>query len=261
MDEPLEIPVEDSQEPELHKKPLLAGLARSIFIDSIVEFLRGVVHFFYTHIKLLLDSFRFLWVPFYTGSKKEATELMNRSQAVVGFLLTVMGALNFLVKVNVIDEPDETLTNLYGNEQSGIMINVIFFVVLAISYFILQAILVLLGRLYRFIASPAPNTAANDMLFIHMGNQVFILGALGGLIMRLIHTSQTIDAENEYPSFLLAGFILFALLYLFIFCRLFWKRKDIAPGRKIGYITTAVLWHGLISAFIATMLVFFYVGV
>ena len=93
MNEDLQNNVNEVPEPELHKKPLLLWLARSIFIDTVIEFFRGILRFFAVHIKLLLDSFRILWRPFYKGTKAEVAELMDRSQAVFGFLLTILGIL------------------------------------------------------------------------------------------------------------------------------------------------------------------------
>lgn len=253
--------VETTPEPELQKKPMLGALARSIFVDSILEFFRGIGSYLALHARLLFESFQFVWVPFYHGTKEEADRLMNRSQAVFGFLLTVLGALIFLVKVNAIEEPDANLSNLYGNEQTGILINIAFFIILAISYFVLQALMVLLGRFYRLITRPTPNMASNDMLYIHMGNQVFILGALGGLIMRMIHNNDTIDSDSNSGYYIMIAFVVFAILYIIIFSRLFWHQKNISLGIKIIYTMIVAIVHGLIASFIASMLIFFYVGI
>ncbi len=262
MNETTEYPVmEVTTEPELHKKPLLAWLAKSIFVDTIVEFFRNVIHFFAVHINLLLDSFRFVWKPFYKGTREEAELLMNRSQAAFGFLLTVLGFLIFLVKIGAIDEPDANLTNYYGDEKMGIMLNIVFFIILAISYYLLQALLVLLGRAYRFIAKPVTSIAANDLLFINMGNQAFIIGALCGLFVRLIHTNSTIDENNNSSFFWIIGFVLYACIYLVLFSRLMWNNQNVSRNKKIIYAIVVSIFHSLFSSLISTMLVFFYVGV
>jgi len=261
MNEPIEEITEIAPGPEMHKKPILAWLAKSIFVDSIVELFKGIGHFFAVHIKLLLDSFRFVWVPFYKGTRTEAEELMNRSQAVFGFLLTVLGFLIFLVKLNVIEEPSKEFMDALGNEQTGLIMNVMFFVILAASYFILQVILVLFGRLYRYIAKPTPNIASNDMLFVHMGNQAFILGSLGGLIMRMIHNNDTIDSENDTAIVWMIAFAFFTVLYIIIFSRLLWKEKKAAILKRIIYITAVSIFHALIAGLIVTMLIFFYIGI
>ena len=253
--------VETPPDPELQKKPLLGRLAKSIFVDSIVDFFKGIVHFVVVHAQLLVDSFRFVWIPFYKGTKEESDDLMNRSQAVFGLLLTVLGALIFMVKVNFINEPDANLSNLYGDEKTSIFINIFFFILLSAGYFLLQALLVLFGRLYRYITKPTPNLPSNDMLYIHMGNQIFILGALGGLFMRMIHNNQTIDPENTGNYYILVGFVFFALLYIIIFSRLFWHEKNISLGAKIIYTLVVALVHGLLASFIANVLVFLYIGV
>lgn len=260
-EEPLPLTAETIPEPELQQKSLLGFLAKSIFVDSILEFFRGIAHFFAVHARLLFDSFRFVWVPYYKGTKEESAQLMNRCQAVFGFLLTVLGALIFMVKINVLEEPDSHLSDMYGNESTGILINVTFFILLAISYYLLQVVLVLLGRLYRLITKPTPNIASNDMLYIHMGNQVFILGALGGLIMRMMHNNTTIDAENNTFFYWGIAFVFFAILHIVIFSRLFIGQKHISMGARIVYTTVLAIFHGLIASFIATMLIFFYVGV
>ena len=127
---------------------------------------------------------------------------MKRSQAVFGFLLTILGTIIFLVKINAIEEPSKDLANQFGDEKTSILLNIVFFILLAVSYYVLQAIIVFIGRLYQYIASPAPNRAANDMLFIYIGNQVFIIGALGGLIMRLFYNIKTIDTETSTTFFI-----------------------------------------------------------
>ncbi len=248
-------------EPVIHKKPVLAWLAKSIFVGSIVELVKGIGRFFAEHIKLLLESFRVVWYPFYKGTRPEMEVLMNRSQAVFGFLLTVLGFLIFMIKIKVIDEPDENLAEKLGDETSGILMNIYFFFVLAIGYFIFQALFVMLGRLYRFIASPSPNTAAYDMLFVSMGNQVFILAAFCGLILRLFLNSATIDAETHGTLVWMASFLIIAILHLIILIRLLRKQPAISLGRRILYTAVIVIIHSLVTSLICFFLSFVFLGI
>ncbi len=260
MDENNEIPLELPEDEALHKKPLLMWLAKSVFVDSFNEFIKSIWQFIAHHIKLLVDSFRFVWRPFYTGKRVEARQLMNRSKAVFGFLLTVLGILLFLVKVDALVEPDQNITKNIGNEKVALILNLVFFLILSVGYYLLQALLVLFGRLYRLIVSPAPNIAANDMLFIHMGNQVFILGALIGFITRFFYNKETIDADDGFLFILFSSYIFFAIIYLAIFLRIFWKEKQVNILKRTTYIAAVVIVHGFLAAVINAFLIVFYIG-
>lgn len=260
MEEYPEIPLEMPEDEALHKKPLLIWLAKSVFVDSFMDFIKSIWQFIAHHIKLLTDSFRFVWRPFYTGKRVEARQLMNRSKAVFGFLLTVLGILLFLVKVDVLVEPDKDITKNIGNEKIALILNLVFFLMLSVGYYLLQALMVLFGRIYRLIVPPAPNIAANDMLFIHMGNQVFILGALIGLITRFFYNKETIDGEGGFLIILLSSYIFFALIYLAIFIRIFWKEKQVSIIKRRVYIVTVVIVHGFLAALINAILIVFYIG-
>ena len=53
MNELTQSVTETLPEPEMQKKPMLGFLAKSIFVDSVVEFFKGVVHFFALHATIL----------------------------------------------------------------------------------------------------------------------------------------------------------------------------------------------------------------
>lgn len=261
MNEELQQTINEVPEPEVHKKPLLLWLARSIFIDTILEFFRGIIHFFAVHIKLILFSFRILWLPANKGTKEEVAELMDRCQAVFGFLLTILGILIFLVKINVLEEPDQNLTEAYGNERTGLLLNITFFLILAVGYYIVQAILVLLGRLYQKIMSPLPNNTAYDMLFISMGNQVFILGAVFGLMIRMFFNMGNFDAIEHGTMIWLSAVIIFLVVYLIIMIRLLRNQVHIPMKRRVLYGTVVVIFHGLVSSILCYVLGTFFLGV
>jgi hypothetical protein len=261
MNEEIPVSTETAPLPEIHEKPIIKWLAKSIFIDTVLEILKGIIHFFAEHIQLLLASFRFIWAPVHKGTKDEVAELMNRCQAVFGFLLTILGVLIFLVKTNMIDEPNQGLSDVYGNETTNIIMNIVLFVILAVGYFLVQVILILLGRLYRFIASPLPNTAAYDMLYISLGNQVFVVGALCGLGLRIFFNINTIDTEKDGMIVLFSAIILFFLVHLVIAVRLVRNDKTSPMGRKLLYGAVLVTVHSLVSGFMCFVLSSFLLGV
>ena len=101
-----------------------------------------------------------------------------------------------MIKLEWIPPSDKALLELYANDLSQKVTEVMFFVMFAVGYLLLAAIAILLGRLLRLLFRLPTSLHESDILHVYMNNAFFSIAALITLIMRSLVSWETYDNDG-----------------------------------------------------------------
>lgn len=251
-------------EEKAQRKILLA-----IFLEVFIGFFKGIAQSLWNFLKqyflLIWFYMRFIVNPNAEDYAVQREKAIKNSKNTFELIVILTAILIFLIKQNVIISASAENKELFNNDLSQWGMEFFIFLIYVVCYFVVLILLVLLGRLLRKIFSPIESSRVTDLVFIHLNNIFFIVGAICSFIIRFENVASDFTGEdNEYETthFMIVLFntfgIAFAAIVFIFFIRLTMINK-LSVGKSIFYFTLvpAIVWtflffcELLISAFMA----------
>lgn len=222
--------------------PVLGTVFKAVIVDTIKDFFGSIFGFFLRYIKHFLRSFIYFWSPTLRRKPFDKLDYKENCQHSFELALIVLFWIIFSVKVGWIPETSEDNLKVISDDISQMTLQFIWFLIFAISYFILAIASILSGRLFRSMFKINITKRESDILFIYLNNAFFSISAVIALIIRSIASLETTDQESLSTGVLT---IIFPLVLFFI---LVWAVR-FAIVNKISFLRSSLFFISSLFAY------------
>ena len=193
--------------------PIITSVFRSIFVEIPKEFYLGVRNFFRRFINLFKDGFKYLKYPSLKIDPFATKDYKENCQQTFEYVLLISALLIFLIKLNWVFGEEEMVA-VYNNDISQAVIQLYFFLIFAVAYFILIVISALLGRLFRIIFKMPVTRQESDILFTYLNNILFLITSTLAFFLRCIVPFRNVEGILDEAAWavLIVYLVLFGII-------------------------------------------------
>lgn len=192
--------------------PVLGTVFKAVVVETVKDFFGSILGFFYRYIRHFLRSFLYFWSPTLRKKPFDQLDYKENCQHSFELALVVLFWIIFSVKLGWIPETSKANLDILSDDISQMTLQFIWFLIFAISYFVMAIFSILAGRVLRTIFKIKTTRRETDILSIYLNNAFFSISAIIALIIRSITSLETTDQETLTNGLLTIIFPMVALL-------------------------------------------------
>lgn len=243
------------------KEPsILGSVFRTIFVETASDFFGGIRNFFARYGRHFFYCFKYLFHPSLRNQRLAQSDWKQNCQQAFELSILVSVLIFFLIKVNWIPVTDKALQETYGNDISQMLMNLMVFLVFALTYCLLCLFSIMAGRILRLVFSVATTKQETDILFIYLTNVIFSIAAVLALFFRCGVTAEMVDQMNVSASAMWASFVLLLFIPLEIWGYRFAKLNGLKGVRRIAFVVIIPFSLSIFYGFAVYMITLFLLG-
>lgn len=243
------------------KEPAVLGTVfRAVIIETIKDFFGSIFGFFMRYIRHFIDCLRYFWSPSLKKHPFDKKDYKENCQHSFELVMIVLFAIIFLVKLDLIPPTTKALLDIYNNDVTQMVMQLMIFLIFALTYIILIIFSILSGRLFRLLFKIKIARRESDILHIYLTNALFSFASLVALWARCSTSNETGDAERT-GLIIWSVFILLCLPLFFTWSIRFAKLNGLSISRRITFTILATVLYTFFFSLADAMVTMFLVGI